>query len=108
MKEKINRAGIIIMEPIELTPKYTSLDVSGKCLRCLAAKEANDCLYNFLDGEVADEDLLQRFKLLAAFYNSQDLQKLIDQSEKYLSDGKMVSVKLMDINGKLSYELIVK
>lgn len=96
------------MEPIELTPKYTSLDVSGKCLRCLAAKEANDCLYDFLDGDVEDEALLQRFKLLAAFYNSPDLQKLIDQSEKYLSAGKTVSVKLTDNNGELSWELIVK
>ncbi len=96
------------VEPIELTPKYTSFDISGKCLRCLAVKEANDCLYNFLDGNVEDENLLQQFKLLAAFYNSPDLQKLIDQSEQYLSEGKTVSVKLTDDNGKLNYELTVK
>ena len=74
------------MEPIDLTPKYTSLDVSGKCLRCLTAKEANDCLYRLLDNGIEDEDLLQKFKLLAAFYKSPGLQELIDQSERFLSD----------------------
>jgi hypothetical protein len=96
------------MEPVELTPEYSSLNVSGKCLRCLTAKEVDHCLYRLLDTETIDETLLEKFKLLIELFDSPDLQRWIDASESYLSDGKQVSIKVSREDGQIKCEIVTE
>jgi len=94
------------MEPVELTPEYSSLNVSGKCLRCLTAKEVDHCLYRLLDTETIDETLLEKFKLLIEFFDAPDLQRWIDTSESYMSDGHQVTIKVKREEGRITCEIV--
>ena len=94
------------MEPVELTPEYSSLNVSGKCLRCLTAKEVDHCLYHLLDSETIDETLLEKFKLLIEFFDAPELQQWIDTSESYLSDGLQVNIKIKREDGQIKCEIV--
>ncbi len=94
------------MEPVELTPEYSSLNVSGKCLRCLTAKEVDHCLYRLLDSETIDEALLEKFKLLIEFFDAPELQQWINTSESYLSDGLQVSIKIKKEDGQIKCEIV--
>jgi len=94
------------MEPVELTPEYSSLNVSGKCLRCLTAKEIDRCLYRLLDTEPIDETILEKFKLLIEFFDAPDLQQWINTSESYISDGKKVTIKVSKENGQVQCEIV--
>ena len=38
------------MEPIELEPRYTSGELPGKCIKCLAEQELNNYLLELLKG----------------------------------------------------------
>jgi hypothetical protein len=52
--------------------------------------------------------LKQRYELLYAFLESPELQKLCDETEKCLSEGKEVNVRIYLENGKPKYELKIK
>ena len=93
------------MEPINLEPRYSSKDIPGKCIKCLAEKELNDCLMALLRGE--GKELQQRFEALVSFLKSPESQRLRDESERYLSEGKQVSVRIYFVDGKPKYELKV-
>lgn len=95
------------MEPINLDPRYSTRYIPGKCIKCLAEQELNNCLRELLRGEVENEGLQQRFKLLVSFLKSPESQKLRDESERYLAEGKQVTVRIHFENGKLKYELKV-
>jgi len=94
------------MEPVELTPEYSSLNVSGKCLRCLTAKEVDHCLYRLLDAETIDKTLLEKFKLLIELFDAPDLQQWIDTSESYMSDGKHVTIRVSKEEGQMKCEIV--
>ncbi|MDH5696321.1 MAG: hypothetical protein OEZ00_06975 [Dehalococcoidia bacterium] len=93
------------MEPINLEPRYSSKDIPGKCIKCLAEKELNDCLMALLREQGETKELQQRFEALVSFLKSPESQRLRDESEKYLAEGKHVTVRVYFDKGKPRYEL---
>jgi len=51
------------MEPIELEPRYTSGELPGKCIKCLAEQELNNYLLELLKGGEDDQKLQGRLLL---------------------------------------------
>jgi hypothetical protein len=96
------------MEPIGLEPRYSTSNVPGRCLKCLAEHELNNCLLELLRGEGDDKELTQRFETLVSFLKSPESQKLRAESERYLSEGKEVTVRIYYVDGKPKYELKIK
>jgi hypothetical protein len=95
------------MEPINLDPGYSTKEIPGKCIKCLAEKELNDCLMALLREEGEGKELQQRFEALASFLKSPDSLRLRDEAEKYLAEGKKVTVKISLDDGKPKYQLTV-
>ena len=95
------------METINLDPRYSTGDVPGKCIKCLAEQELNNCLLELLRAEGDDKELAQRFEMLVSFLKSSESLKLRDEAERYLADGKQVTVSISLEDGKPKYELLV-
>ena len=93
------------MDAIDLDPKYSTSNVPGKCIKCLAEQELNNCLLKLLRAKGADSELAQRFEMLVSFLKSPESRKLRDESEKHLSEGKQVTVQIFFEDGKPRYEL---
>jgi len=93
------------MDSFDLEPKYSTSQLPGKCIKCLAEQELNNCLLELLGGGKGDEKLRQRFEMLVAFLKSPESQKLRDKSEKYLAEGKKVALKLSLTGGIPKYKL---
>jgi hypothetical protein len=96
------------MEPINLDPRYFTSSVPGRCVKCLAEEELNKCLLELLRAEGDDKELVQRFEVLASFLKSPESQRLRDESEMYLSEGKEVTVRIYFVDGKPKYDIKVK
>jgi hypothetical protein len=96
-----------MQESIELEPRYSTNEISGKCLKCLGEQELNSCLMQLLREEVTNEDTQHKYEALVNFLKSPESQRLRIESEKYLSEGKKVSVKITMNEGQPKYELIV-
>ena len=97
------------MEPIKLDPKYSTNEIPGKCIKCLAEQELNNCLLELLrQVEAGNQEMEQRFEALVSFLKSPESKKLRDESEKYLAEGKQVTVDIRFKEGKPVYELKVK
>lgn len=96
------------MDSYELSPGYSTKEIPGKCLKCLAEHELNNCLMVLLREEADSGETLQKFEALISFLQSPELETLRDESERLLSDGKKVSVKIDIIDGKPEYKLIVE
>lgn len=96
------------MESFDLEPKYSTNEISGKCLKCLSEQEMNSCLMQMLRDEESNENIQSKYQALIDFLESPEFQPLRDASEKYLAEGKQVSVKITFIEGKPKYELKVK
>jgi len=97
------------MEPIKLNPRYSTNEIPGKCIKCLAEQELNNCLLELLrQGEVGNQAMEHRFEVLVAFLKSPESKKLRDESEKYLAEGKQVTVDIRFEAGKPVYELKIK
>ena len=97
------------MESYELEPKYSTDEIPGRCLKCLGEHELNHCLMDLLRNEKDDENIVKKFEALVTFLQSPDMEHLRDESEKLLSEGKQVKLKIhSDLDsGKISYELTV-
>jgi hypothetical protein len=95
------------MEPIELEPRYTSGELPGKCIKCLAEQELDGCLRELLRGE-DNEEAKQRFEMLVTFLKSPESQTLRDEAETYLAEGKKVKLRLSFTDGKPKYELKIE
>jgi len=80
------------MGDIGLTPRYSTKEIPGKCIKCLAEQEYNNCLRELLSGECESKEIMQTYEALVSFLKSPEMQKLRDESEKYLSEGKNVKV----------------
>ena len=93
------------MDSFDLEPKYSTSQIPGKCIKCLAEQELNNCLLELLRGEGEENELQQRFEMLLAFLKSPESQKLRDESEKYLAEGKKVALKLSLTDGMPKYDL---
>jgi hypothetical protein len=98
------------MEPIKLDPRYSTKEIPGKCIKCLAEKELNNCLLELLrqGDEAGNQELEQRFEALLSFLKSPESRRLRDESEKYLAEGKQVTVDIYFEAGKPVYKLKVK
>jgi hypothetical protein len=97
------------MEPIKLGPRYPTKEIPGKCIRCLAEQELNNCLLELLrGGKEENQEVEQKFEALVSFLKSPESKKLRDESEKYLAEGKQVTVDIHFEAGKPVYELKLK
>ena len=95
------------MDTINLDPRYSTSDVPGKCIKCLAEQELNSCLLELLRVKGDDKELAKRFEMLVSFLKSPESLKLRDEAERCLADGKEVTVSISLEDGKPKYELKV-
>ena len=93
------------MESFELEPRYSTNQIPGKCIKCLGEQELNSCLMQLLRDDGANEDVQQKYVALVTFLQSPESKQLREESERYLSEGKKVSVVIREKNGKPEYEL---
>ena len=93
------------MQPFDLEPRYSNNEIPGKCIKCLAEQELYNCLRELLRGESENKEMLQRYEMLLAFLKSPESQKLRDESEKYLAEGRKVTCRLSFADGKPKCEL---
>jgi hypothetical protein len=96
------------MESYNLEPRYSTNEISGKCLKCLSEHELNSCLMQLLREEGMNEGVKRKYEALVDFLKSPASQRLRVESEKYLSEGKTVSVRISVDDGQPKYELIIK
>jgi len=96
---------MVNMDTFDLQPAYSTGEIPGKCIKCLAEQELNSCLRMLLVGEGEEKGMQQQYEMLLAFLKSPDSRKLRDESEKYLAEAKKVTLKLHFNNGKPEYEL---
>jgi len=94
------------MDNFALEPAYTSNEVPGRCLKCLAEKELDSCLFALLGQHTSDKDLQQRYEALLALLQSPDFERLRSEAERLLSEGKQVKVKVDYQQGKITCDLI--
>jgi len=95
------------MEDIDLKPGYSTGEIPGKCIKCLAEQELNSCLRMLLIGEGEDWEVMQQYEMLLSFLKSPESLSLRDEAEKYLAEGKKVTLKLSFANRAPVYELEV-
>jgi hypothetical protein len=95
------------VEPINLEPGFSTKGIPGKCIKCLAEQELNNCLMELLRGEEENKELEQRFEALVSFLKAPESSKLRDEAEKYLAEGKRVSLKISFEQGQPKYEIKV-
>jgi hypothetical protein len=93
------------MESIDLTPQYSCSEAPGRCIKCLAEEKLLECLRELFKDESDNLSLQQKYELLYSFLGSPDLQKLCDETERYLAEGNDVSVRISLKNGKLEYKI---
>jgi hypothetical protein len=90
---------------IDLEPRYSTKDVPGKCIKCLAEQKLDTCLRELLRSEEEIPERYQRYEALLAFLQSPESEKLRKESEQYLAEGKQVTVSIHFEDGKPKYEL---
>jgi predicted Fe-Mo cluster-binding NifX family protein len=95
------------MPAIKLEIKYSTNELPGKCVQCLAEQELNVCLRGLLMEEQPDLELEEKYEMLVAFLQSPELVRMRAESEKHLLEGKRVFLKISTANGVPKYELEV-
>ena len=90
---------------IDLEPRYSTKDVPGKCIKCLAEQKLDTCLRELLRSEEENPERYQRYEALLTFLQSPESVKLRDESEKHLAEGRKVTLRLFFADGKPKYEL---
>jgi len=97
------------MDSVNLEPRYSTNQIPGKCLKCLAEQELNNCLRELLRDEYDnDEELQKKYKMMLTFLQSDESKKLRGESEKLLAEGKEVIIKVSYNGRKPKYTLEVK
>ena len=94
-----------IVNDIELEPRYSTREIPGKCIMCLAEQVYASCLRELLKGRIGNKELEEKYEALVSFLKSPELQRLHDESEKYLAEGKDVRVVLHLGEAKPRYEI---
>jgi hypothetical protein len=92
---------------LELGPRYSTREIPGKCIKCLAEEQSRDCLRQLLKGGSENKELEETYEALVSLLKSPELQKLRDESEKHLAEGRDVKVVLHLGEGEPRYELRV-
>ena len=95
------------MESINLDPRYSTNEIPGKCIKCLAEQELNNCLLELLRDKEENKVLEERFETLVSFLKSPESRSLRDEAERHLASGKKVTLKINFEAGQLKYELQV-
>ena len=95
------------MEPINLEPHYSTAELPGKCLKCLAEQQLDGCLRQLLMERGEDKELRERYSALLSFLKSPRSKKLRDKTEEYLAQGQDVTVKVYSQAGKMKYQIQV-
>ena len=93
------------MDPLELEPRYSTKEIPGRCIKCLADKEVGSCLRMLLGDETDNKELQRRYEALVSFIRSPELVKVRDECERYLAEGKEVNVVLHLGRRKPKYEI---
>ena len=93
------------MGDIELEPGYSTKEVPGRCIKCLAEQESRNCLWELLKGEGRNKELEHTYEAMIGLLKSPELKKLRDESEKYLSEGKNVKILIHLGEDKPRYEI---
>jgi len=93
------------MEPINLEPSYSTAQLPGKCLKCLAEQKLNSCLRLLLVAEGENMETQERYAALLSFLQSPESKNLRDETEKCLAEGKEVKVQIYYQEGKIKCEL---
>lgn len=96
------------MESFELEPRYSTKEIPGRCLKCLAEDQLNGCLKLLLTDGEEDKQVIQKFEALLSFLKSDESKQLRDDSEKYLAEGKQVKVIVDYSNEKPRYSLKIE
>jgi hypothetical protein len=78
---------------IELEPKFSIAGIPGKCLKCAARGRLESYLRKLLRGE-KNKELMSEYEGLLAFLSSPELRKSRDETEKLLSEGNKVKVRV--------------
>ena len=92
---------------IEFEPRYTTREIPGRCLKCLADEQYRHCLRELLKGNSEGKELEETYEALVAFLKSPELEGLRDESERYLAEGREVKIVLRLGEGEPSYEIRV-
>ena len=92
---------------LELEPRYSTREIPGRCIKCLAEEQSRDCLRQLLKGGSEDEELEETYEALVSLLKSPELQKLRDESERYLAEGRDVKVVLHLGEGEPRYTIKV-
>ncbi|MCX6010124.1 MAG: hypothetical protein NTW48_08880 [Chloroflexi bacterium] len=58
--------------------------------------------------EGINKDVQSKYEALLTFLQSPESQRLREESERYLAEGKQVSVRISINEGQPKYELIIK
>jgi len=93
------------MGDIVLQPRFSTREIPGKCIKCLAEQEYGNCLRELLKGEGENKGLEEMYEAVVSFLKSSELQRLRDESEKYLAEGKDVKVVIHLGEEKPRYEI---
>jgi hypothetical protein len=96
------------MDSFDLEPRYSTNEISGKCLKCLSEHELNSCLMLLLREEGIDKAVQKKYEALIKFLQSPESEQLRIESEKYLAEGKKVAVRISVNKGRPKYELVLK
>ena len=92
---------------LELEPRYSTREILGRCIKCLAEERYRDCLRELLKGGSEGKELEETYEALVSLLKSPELQKLRDESERYLAEGRDVKVVLHLGEAKPRYEIRV-
>lgn len=93
------------MKEIELEPKYSTFEIPGHCLKCLAEHEYETCLRTLLRGEHDNDETIEKFEAMLSLLKSADLKELRNKTESHLSDGKKVKLIMRIDKGTITYEV---
>jgi len=93
---------------IDLEPGYSTKDVPGKCIKCLAEQKLDTCLRELLSSEDENPERQERYEALLAFLQSPESEKLREESERYLAEGKHVTVRIRIEEGRFGHELQIQ
>jgi hypothetical protein len=92
---------------MELEPRYSTREIPGRCIKCLAEEQYRDCLRQLLKGGDESKELKETYEALVSLLKSPQLQKLRDESERYLAEGRDVKVVVHLGEGGPRYEIKV-
>lgn len=91
----------------ELEPRYSTTEIPGRCIKCLAEEQYRDCLRALLKGGDQSRELQETYAALVSFLKSPELLKVRDECEKHLAEGRDVKAVLHLGEGKPRYEIRV-